>query len=130
MEDKVKELLDRARFTASLAAESAAKAAEVAAQRGGQLVEKTRRSLQILDLNNQADVLMRDIGRLVYQAHTGAEAEESALVAKLEDLDKLYEQVARLKARQEEQSPTRVCPMCGKTCEKTDLYCRVCGEKL
>lgn len=130
MEDKVKELLEKARLTADLAMDTAVKAAGVAAQKGGQLMERTKRSFQMLDLNNEVDLLLRDIGRMVYLTHTGAETDQDALQAKLEEIDKKYAHLAQIKEEVQARRSTVVCPTCGKTCDKTDLYCRVCGEKL
>ena len=109
MDEKVKELLEKAKLTAGLAADGAVKAAGVVSQKGTQLVEKTKRSFQVFDLNNDVELLMREIGRMVYLTHTGAETDEAA---------------------QEAEKTTAVCPVCGKACDKNDLYCRVCGEKL
>ena len=120
MDEKVKELLEKAKLTAGIAADTAVKAAGVVSQKGTQLVEKTKRSFQVFDLNNEVELLMRDIGRMVYLTHTGAETDEAALEEKL----------TALKEEQEAQKSTVVCPVCGKACDKNDLYCRVCGEKL
>ncbi len=130
MDERVKELLDKARLTAAAAAEVATQAAGVAAEKGSRLVEKTRRSLKLLDLNNEIEILMREIGRIVYLAHTGVETEDSVLQEKLEHIDSKYEEIAALKAEQEAQRTRLTCPVCGKECDKNDLYCRVCGEKL
>ena len=54
MDEKVKELLEKARLTAGLAADTAVKAAGVVTQKGGQIVEKTRRSFQVFDLIKNA----------------------------------------------------------------------------
>ncbi len=130
MDDKVRELLEKAKLTAAAAAGVVSQAAGTAAEKGGRLVEKTRRSLKLLDLNNEIEILMREIGRIVYLTHTGTETEESALQEKLERIDAKYAEIAGLKAEQEAQRTKVVCPVCGKECDKTDLYCRVCGEKL
>ena len=130
MDEKMKELLEKAKLTAGLAADSAVKAAGVVSQKGSRLVEKTKRSVKIFDLNNEVELLMREIGRMVYLTHTGVEADEAELEAKLTAIDEKYAQIAEIKAQEEEQNPTCVCPVCGKDCDKTDLYCRVCGEKL
>lgn len=130
MDDKVRELLEKAKLTAAAAAGVASHAAGTAMEKGGRLVEKTRRSLKLLDLNNEIEILMREIGRIVYLTHTGTETEESALQEKLERIDAKYAEIAGLKAEQEAQRTKVVCPVCGKECDKTDLYCRVCGEKL
>ena len=130
MEERVKELLEKAKLTAGMAADGAVKAAGVVSQKGTQLVEKTKRSAKIFDLNNEVELLMREIGRMVYLTHTGVETDEAELEEKLTQIDEKYAAIAELKAQQEEQKTTCVCPVCGKTCDKTDLYCRVCGEKL
>ncbi len=130
MDEKVRELLEKAKLTAGLAADTAAKAAGVVTQKGSLLVEKTKRNWQIFDLNNEVELLMREIGRMVYLTHTGAETDEADLEAKLEQIDEKYAQIDEIKAQLEEQKTTCVCPVCGKECDKNDLYCRVCGEKL
>ena len=129
MDEKVKELLEKARLTAGLAADTAVKAAGVVTQKGGQIVEKTRRNFQVFDLNNEVELLMRDIGRMVYLTHTGAETDEGELEEKLAQIDEKYARIGEIKAELE-AGKTTVCPVCGKSCDKTDLYCRVCGEKL
>lgn len=130
MDDKVRELLEKARLTAGMAAGGAVKVAETVGQRGGQLVEKTRRNLRIFDLNNEVELLMREIGRMVYLTHTGVETDEQELESKLAQIDEKYSRIDEIRALLEEQKTTRCCPVCGKDCAKTDLYCRVCGEKL
>lgn len=123
MDERVKELLEKAKLTA-------AAAAGAAAETGSRLVGKTKRSLRAFDLNNEIEILMREIGRTVYLTHTGAETDEEELQAKLEAIDGKYAEIAEIKAQQEAQRSVLTCPVCGKPCDKTDLYCRVCGEKL
>ena len=101
-----------------MAADTAVKAAGMVSQKGTQLVEKTKRNFQVFDLNNEVELLMRDIGRMVYLTHTGVETDEK------------YAAIAAIKEELEAQKTTTVCPVCGKDCDKNDLYCRVCGEKL
>jgi len=130
MDEKVKELLEKAKLTAGLAADTAVKAAGAVSKKSNRLVEKTKQNLKVFDLNNEVELLMREIGRMVYLTHTGAETDEAELEAKLAQIDEKYAQIDEIRAQQEEQKTTCVCPVCGKTCDKTDLYCRVCGEKL
>ena len=130
MDEKVKELLEKAKLTAGLAADTAVKAAGVVSHKGSQLVEKTKRGFQVFDLNNEVELLMREIGRMVYLTHTGAETDEAALEEKLAQIDEKYAQLAALKEEQEAAKTTVICPVCGKSCDKNDLYCRICGEKL
>jgi hypothetical protein len=124
MEERVKELLEKAKLTAGMAADGAVKAAGVVSQKGTQLVEKTKRSFQVFDLNNEVELLMREIGRMVYLTHTGAETDEAALEAKLAEIDEKYAQIAEIKAVQEAEKTTTVCPVCGKHLEVSEGYVR------
>ena len=130
MDEKVKELLEKAKLTAGMAADTAVKAAGVVTQKSTRLVEKTKQNFKVFDLNNEVELLMREIGRMVYLTHTGAETDEAALEEKLAQIDEKYAQLAALKEEQEAAKTTVICPVCGKSCDKNDLYCRVCGEKL
>ena len=87
MDEKVKELLEKAKLTAGLAADTAVKAASVVTQKSNRLVEKTKQNLKVFDLNNEVELLMREIGRMVYLTHTGAETDEAELEAKLAQID-------------------------------------------
>ena len=51
MDDKVKELLDRIRDTASAAADTAADTARVAGRKAGQMVDVAKLNVQLFDLN-------------------------------------------------------------------------------
>lgn len=123
MDERVKELLEKAKLTCEAAAGTVTR-------RGGRVVGNTRRSLKLMDLNNEVELAMRDIGRMVYLTHTGTETDEAALQSRLEDIDAKYARIAELKAEQAAARSTAVCPVCGKTVDKNDIYCRVCGEKL
>ena len=52
------------------------------------------------------------------------------LEEKLVQIDAKYAEIAAIKGELEAQKTTTVCPVCGKACDKNDLYCRICGEKL
>ena len=84
MDEKMRELLEKAKLTAVMAADGAVKVAGTASRKGSQLVEKTKRSAKIFDLNNEVELLMREIGRMVYLTHTGVETDEAELEEKLQ----------------------------------------------
>lgn len=130
MDEKVRELMEKAKLTVSAASSVATQAADTVSQKGAILVHQTKRRLKVFDLNNEVEILMREIGRAVYLTHTGVEADEAALQQKLEEIDAKYAEIAKLKAEQEAEKTTTVCPVCGKECGKDDLYCRICGVKL
>ena len=53
MEDRVKELMDRIRGTASAAADACADTARVAGRKAGQIVDVAKLNVQLFDLNGE-----------------------------------------------------------------------------
>ena len=53
MDDKVKELMDRIRGTASVAADACAGTARVAGKKAGQMVDVAKLNVQLFDLNGE-----------------------------------------------------------------------------
>ena len=104
MDEKVKELLEKAKLTAGMAADTAVKAAGAVTQKSTRLVEKTKQNLKVFDLNNEVELLMREIGRMVYLTHTGAETDEQELESKLAQIDEKYAQINEIRAQLEEQN--------------------------
>ena len=81
MDPNVKLILERAKATATYAAEKAGKMADAATKKAGDMAALTKLNLQIFDLNTDIDGLYKDLGRIVYLAHVGDES----FVADLDD---------------------------------------------
>ena len=71
MDDKVKELLDRIRDTASAAADSAADTARVAGRKAGQMVDVAKLNVQLFDLNGEFSDILKKLGQVMYDTHRG-----------------------------------------------------------
>ncbi|MCI5616200.1 MAG: zinc ribbon domain-containing protein [Clostridia bacterium] len=130
MDEKTTQRAEKLWLTAESAAGAAAQALNTARRQGERLVSKTRQDLKLLDLKNEIDIRMREVGRMIYLAHTGAETDETLLEEKLAAIDGLYGEMARLRALRESQKTTVTCPACGRECARADLFCRTCGTKL
>ena len=65
MEQKIKELLEKVKITASTAAEVAGKAADAATKKAGEIAGVTKLNLQVFDLNTDIELLFKDIGKSV-----------------------------------------------------------------
>ena len=124
MDDKVKELLDRIRDTASAAADTAADTARVAGRKAGQMVDVAKLNVQLFDLNGEfSDILM-------YDTHRGQGGESTDVAGLLERADEVSEKIREVKARISDLRQSRTCPACGASCGKEDKYCRGCGAPL
>ena len=63
MDNRVKDLLDRIRGTAGVAADVAADTARVAGRRAGQMVDVAKLNVQLFDLNGEYNEVLRQLGQ-------------------------------------------------------------------
>ena len=134
MDKKVSDFLEKAKISAELLASRssviAAQAADSASKTAVTVMETTKLNLQILDLNTEIEILYKEIGRLVYHVHIGAEADQEDMQIKLGLIDEKLDQIASIRARLREVKELNTCPNCGKHCAEGDAFCRNCGAQL
>lgn len=130
MDDKVKELLDKIRGTASVAADAAADTARVAGKKAGQMVAVAKLNVQLFDLNGDYNDVMRMLGQVMYDTHKGRAPEGDPVTQLLLKADDLSEKIAEVKARIADLRQAQTCPACGAPCGKGDKFCRSCGQQL
>ena len=130
MDDKVKDLLDRIRGTASVAADAAADTARVAGKKAGQMVDVAKLNVQLFDLNGDYNDVMRMLGQVMYDTHKGRASEGDPVTQLLLKADDLSEKIAEVKARIADLRQAQTCPACGAPCGKGDKFCRSCGQQL
>ena len=70
---------------------------------------------------------LRELGELLYATHTGTPTDSEALLAKMEEIDRLK---ARVRELEGDPVVHLLCPRCGREVRPDDVYCRDCGEKL
>ncbi len=129
MDDKVKELLERIRTTASVAADTAVDTARVAGKRAGQMVDVAKLNVQLFDLKGEFNDVLRQLGQVMYDAHTGSDSEVD-VTALLARADETAARAAEVKGRIADLRHAQDCPVCGASCGKDDKFCRVCGAGL
>ena len=130
MDDKVKELMDRIRGTASVAADACADTARVAGRKAGQMVDVAKLNVQLFDLNGEFNDILRQLGQVMYNTHKGQTPEEDPLPQLLAQADETAGKIADIKARIADLRQAQTGPGCGAPCGKDDLFCRQCGAKL
>lgn len=130
MDDKVKDLLDRIRGTASVAADAAADTARVAGKKAGQMVDVAKLNVQLFDLNGDYNEVLRQLGQVMYDTHKGQAPEGDPVTQLLAKADELVEKIAEVKARIADLRQAQICPTCGAPCGKGDKFCRTCGQAL
>lgn len=131
MDPRMNDMLEKMRIAAAQTAQAMGKAADIASKKTNEFVAGAKSNLQIYELNSQIEGLMREIGRCVYLAHTGAQVEPGEIDGKIAAIDEKYALIAKMK---EENAPRRpasgICPECGSPCGPEDAFCRHCGSPL
>ena len=109
--------------------------ADKVASATGEIVEKGKKQVDVLSLENKLSKAQRQLGALVYSlAQTGAEQPE--LVKQyIDEIAEIEQQI--LQASEETAGPVsvsakavRVCSSCGGRAELDANFCPRCGEKL
>ena len=75
-------------------------------------------------------VALREVGEMIYATHTGTLTESEVLLAKLQEIDGLRQQIDRLEREIARLQGGAVCPFCGAAARSGDVFCRECGKKL
>ena len=99
MDDKVKELLDRIRDTASAAADTAADTARVAGRKAGQMVDVAKLNVQLFDLNGEFSDILKKLGQVMYDTHRGQGGESADVAGLLERADEVSEKIREVNLR-------------------------------
>lgn len=130
MDNKVAMMLEKAKIVAGKTSQAATRAVESAGKMAGDMAQATKINLQIFDLNTECEVLYKEIGKLVYDIHLGAEVAPDAMDGYLEKLDETRARVEALRAQLPETKTPVSCPICGKQCSRDDAFCAGCGASL
>jgi len=82
----------------------------------------------IADLEDEIDLQLCDIGRLVYATHCGNPSDSEEMQKILEYVDGLFEEIAGHERQLELMQGQRVCNVCGAKNSATNVYCQDCGQ--
>ena len=125
MNERLQELLDAVQRTASQVGGSAADAAYGMGKRAGELLSVAKLNIRIMDLKGAVSTALREVGEMIYATHTGTLTESEVLLAKLQEIDGLRQQIDRLEREIARLQGGAVCPFCGAAARSGDVFCRV-----
>lgn len=136
-EKKIYDFLDMARrgtgtakAVAAEAAETAADAAYAARQAGTELLANAKVRIRIVEVESDINHRLRELGRMLYNTHTGTPTDSETLIACLEELDRCHAELETLRSGIAKEPTAPVCPTCGAAVQQGDEFCRECGGKL
>ena len=130
MNEKLAQLRDKIQNTAIEVSDTAADAAYGVGRRAGELLSVAKLNIRIMDLKGAVNTALREVGEMIYATHTGTLTESEVLLAKLQEIDGLRQQIDRLEREIARLQGGAVCPFCGAAARSGDAFCRECGQKL
>jgi len=89
----------------------------------GEALDYTKLKFKISEINSKLDDKYMAIGLAVYEDNDEAEIE-----AICEEITSLRTEKDELTLKLNEFKSMKTCPECGKTSDKENLYCPVCGK--
>ena len=112
MDMKMQAFLDKVKDMADKTGKVSRHAAGVAGKKANDLALATRINLQIFDLNTECEALYKEIGKLVYDLHRGAEITNEEMDEKMAQVDAKQEKLAALRDKLAEMRSVTACPHC------------------
>lgn len=130
MNEKMATLLESVQRTAVQAGDVAADVAFGVGKKAGELLSVAKLRVRIASLEGDVKDRFSQIGELLYATHTGAPTESEVLLVKLQEIDGLKAEIARMRAEIRKEEEAHTCPTCGAFVKEGDAFCGACGGKL
>jgi len=129
MKDQISAIWEKICAGASAAGEFAVRTAENVGNRATSVYNSSKTNLKILDLTTDIDILYKEVGKIIYAAHTNEETSTEMLDEILLAIDEKKAQIEELRAAAAEKNE-KVCSACGKENDKDSNFCSSCGASL
>ncbi len=131
MNEQLEALLETIQKTADQMGTAASGVLEGAGRRANALLSVGKLNVRLADLSAEANVLLREVGELVYATHTGDPTDSDVLLAKLKEIDDVRAQIREINAEiLRLKGAEGVCPHCGAAVKAEDRFCKECGGRL
>ena len=129
MNQKLSELLASVQSTAVQVSDVAVDAVYGAGRKAGELVDAARVQLRIVDRKAEVNLVLRELGEILYATHVGEPSDSEIMLAKLQEIDALKAEIAELENRLGRKPAPAICETCGAEVKENAAFCGECGEK-
>ena len=123
-------LLSRTRTGAADMTEVARASVSTLSTKATETIAVARLHRAINDLEDEIDLQLCDIGRLIYATHIGNPSDSDEIQKILEYVDGLYEEIAAHEQELDLLQGIRFCPVCNAENAAANTYCENCGQPL
>ncbi len=127
MKESIKTIWDKICAGATVAGDLAVKTAENVGSKATDVYNASKINFKIFNLTTDIEVIYREIGRLIYAAHTNDESSSEVLDEMLDTIDAKKRQIEELRASIAAGKDTKVCPSCGRENASDSNFCSSCG---
>lgn len=127
---KWKKLVHRTCDAAADVREAARAAAQAAGRRAENAAARARLERAIRDVQEEVELQLGEIGRLMYATHRGEPAASDSIQQILEYLDSLYEELDGYQSQLKQMRGVLLCEACGAENAENNVYCHNCGRAL
>ncbi|WHH59108.1 zinc ribbon domain-containing protein [Petroclostridium sp. X23] len=104
--------------------------AKSAIKKSNEIVEVTKLNISIGDAQTRIDVLMKEVGQIIYDAYKDGDVFSDELTNRCEEIEQTIEKVSQIKEKIAEIKKMKLCPRCEKENEIDAAYCSKCGFRI
>ena len=124
------DLLNRTKYSAADVTEVARASIATLGTKANDTIVSAKLHHAINDLEDEIDLQLCDIGRLVYATHIGNPSDSDEIRRILDYVDGLYEEIAAHEKELELLRGIRLCPVCSAENPAANVYCQDCGAPM
>lgn len=106
------------------------KAAQVAAEKSGEIVETTKLNANISSEESKVKALFAEMGKMCYEQYEKGEVLSAQFITLCDEVKKHKAIIAGYKQKLSDAKSVQYCPNCGKENPKENAFCSGCGQKL
>lgn len=106
------------------------KAAQVAAEKSGEIVEITKINANISSEESKVKALYAEMGKICYEQYEKGEVLSAQFITLCDEIKKHKETIADCRQKLSDAKNVQYCPNCGKENQKNSAFCSGCGQKL
>ena len=126
--DILNNLFAKTKFSAADVADAARTGMTIVSDKANHTIACTKLHRAINDLEEEIDLQLCDIGRLVYATHMGNPSDSEEIQKILDYVDGLYEEIAAHEQELDLLQGIRTCGVCGGENVPDNAYCQDCGQ--
>ncbi|NLY44046.1 MAG: hypothetical protein GX066_08795 [Clostridiaceae bacterium] len=107
-----------------------AETAKNAIKKSNEIVEIAKINLAIGDSQSRINSLLRDVGKIIYDAYKAGDYFAEEISSKCLEIDEIVDNVNNLRKKLCQLKNIKICPQCEKENERDACFCSRCGYRI